>query len=298
MGVVLFCDMTTAIRVELLGTECGSSCRTGMKISRLWMRICRLLPTARCVGMMTFVAATLSALLSLDISKVHAQNVRGFVINEATQTRMAGVEILLVDRGGAHIDTTLSDSTGSFVFECNSGRYSFQIRQVGLVPTHTSTFRLRNDTDTLDLAVVISPQQVAVLMPAVAVETEAIPRGNMRGFYQRQLDGFGYFLDQEEIERHHPVVFTDVFRAMTGIRLESQGFGRGRIIRMRIAGLGGGCSPEIFVNGVLMPWQDSPDNFLSPNQVAGIEVYKGPATIPERFKVRNSACGVIVVWTR
>ena len=33
-------------------------------------------------------------------------------------------------------------------------------------------------------------------------------------------------------------------------------------------------------------------------QVEAIETYDSPATIPPRFRTPNSACGVVVIWTR
>jgi hypothetical protein len=36
----------------------------------------------------------------------------------------------------------------------------------------------------------------------------------------------------------------------------------------------------------------------TPKDIAGIEVYAGPATIPPHFAGGRSSCGVVVVWTR
>jgi hypothetical protein len=35
-----------------------------------------------------------------------------------------------------------------------------------------------------------------------------------------------------------------------------------------------------------------------PDQVAGIELYTGPATVPPEFNATGSACGVVAVWTK
>ena len=40
------------------------------------------------------------------------------------------------------------------------------------------------------------------------------------------------------------------------------------------------------------------DDIVEPANIAGIEIYRSPAELPARFGGAESACGVIVIWTR
>jgi hypothetical protein len=62
-----------------------------------------------------------------------------------------------------------------------------------------------------------------------------------------------------------------------------------------------GCPFQIFVDDVALPIDAKLDRDLpAPKELAGIEVYSGPATIPLRYKTTGGGgfCGVILVWTR
>ncbi len=59
---------------------------------------------------------------------------------------------------------------------------------------------------------------------------------------------------------------------------------------------GGRCPPAVYIDGALLGDADI-DFRLAPEYVAGIEVYKGPAEVPQEFSGAGLACGVIVIWT-
>ena len=66
--------------------------------------------------------------------------------------------------------------------------------------------------------------------------------------------------------------------------------------RTGFARAGQPCTPLIFVNDLLINTTDF-DFLLPANQIAGMEVYTSPASIPVEYNKRGSSCGVIVVWT-
>jgi outer membrane receptor for ferrienterochelin and colicin len=56
-----------------------------------------------------------------------------------------------------------------------------------------------------------------------------------------------------------------------------------------------GCAIRLFVDGV--PWRDDLD--AVPHQdIEAIEVYASPSEIPAQYGGANSACGVVLIWTR
>ena len=40
------------------------------------------------------------------------------------------------------------------------------------------------------------------------------------------------------------------------------------------------------------------DNLPSPKEIAGIEMYPGPATAPLQYGGSGTRCGVILIWTK
>ena len=126
----------------------------------------------------------------------------------------------------------------------------------------------------------------------------------MRPFYERRERGSGDFFTRLEIEERNPVEFTDLLRRVPGVVLTQNGFSvQIRFSRaMRGLGGGGGCSsPLIYLDGAFIGGAGdyvNLDNLVRPDQVEGIEVYKGPSQVPPQFNMTGSACGVIVIWTR
>jgi hypothetical protein len=112
------------------------------------------------------------------------------------------------------------------------------------------------------------------------------------GFAERRRIGLGRFLTTEDISRRAPVVTSDLFRQVPGIRMEAGS------IRMR--GLvEGECTPRVYLDGrymnALSPVEI--DDWVRPEEVAGIEIYVG-GNVPSQFQEALAGCGSIVIWTR
>lgn len=90
-----------------------------------------------------------------------------------------------------------------------------------------------------------------------------------RGFYQREEDGWGHFVDREDL-----AIFIDGVR-MVGLYDVGQdpleGIGRGGY---------------------------SINDMVDPAVVAGIELYRGAAGIPPQYWGTGSSCGVVLIWLR
>jgi hypothetical protein len=56
----------------------------------------------------------------------------------------------------------------------------------------------------------------------------------------------------------------------------------------------------VYIDGVQLPAEPNIDNIVMPKELAGIEIYSGPATIPLQYKSTSAGgfCGVILLWTR
>ncbi|MGI8547230.1 MAG: hypothetical protein ACR2M1_07835 [Gemmatimonadaceae bacterium] len=57
-----------------------------------------------------------------------------------------------------------------------------------------------------------------------------------------------------------------------------------------------GTPMPIYLDGAIAGGQDLDLN--PPSEVAGIEIYLGPATLPFQFRGSSASCGAVVVWTK
>ena len=101
----------------------------------------------------------------------------------------------------------------------------------------------------------------------------------------------GHFMTSKDILKLNPIVTSDVFRMMPGVRLEAG------VVSMR----GGGfenCSPNIYINGTFMSGLTASDvdDFIRPTDIIGIEIYA--SAVPPQFQPALSGCGSIVFWAR
>jgi hypothetical protein len=117
----------------------------------------------------------------------------------------------------------------------------------------------------------------------------------MQEFEARRKFGEGQFMTQAEIEKRNVVGLSDLLSTFKGIVVN------GAIYPKRSTGAHGGpqCQLQVYIDGVMMPAMKA-DEYALPKEIAGIEVYVGPATIPVQYKSssRGGFCGVILLWTR
>lgn len=112
------------------------------------------------------------------------------------------------------------------------------------------------------------------------------------GFYSRRERGFGYFIDRKRIDARDPARLADVLRMVPGVRLDPA---TGRV-RMRRGSAGSRCPVQFYLDGV-PAYRLHPDE-VAVQDVAGVEVYRGPSEIPIAFLRGTASCGVIAIWTR
>ena len=155
-----------------------------------------------------------------------------------------------------------------------------------------------------------APGRASVVVPAegraeVAIELEPAPveldpvdvvaEGGVleqHGFFERRENGQGTFFTRAEIERLRPRLLSDILRRVPGMSLTPTRTGA----RASLRGARPSCGIQYYLNGVLAPWFDV-DQVL-PNDVEGLEIYRGAATIPPAFNRGTALCGVVLIWTR
>lgn len=185
---------------------------------------------------------------------------------------------------------TVADVQGRFELDgVEPGTYVLHIRAVGydegawrvrLHPDHVTTHSFSLDQQVVDL-------------PGVAVNGR-VPLSARRylDFERRRKSGNGAFFTQEDIESANPATLVDILVTVRGVQ---------QVCLVndcvpKMVRSPPGCYPQYFIDG-----NESTAYFARhtpPKDVKGIEIYRGSAEIPGEFGGSNSACGVIVIWTK
>ncbi len=196
--------------------------------------------------------------------------------------------------------TTTSDSDGRFILaETVPGRYEIVFIHLGYRPRTDTVHIVRDRVSRLDVAMAV--EAIALAPMEVTVERRDLALQRV-GFYEREEDGWGDFVDREDLELWNPVDLTDALIRLPGVkivhdpRMPSQ-----RYLLFRSAGTE--CFPSVYVDGMLMHIGGSREparinDILDPIAVAGIEVYRRTAGMPPQYWGVNSSCGVIAIWVR
>ncbi len=198
---------------------------------------------------------------------------------------------------------TVSNDSGEFHFDrAPGGRVKVMVRRIGFRPDSKRIALQSGDA-----------RQVRFVLDGLLEELEAVlitaraqSSGRMQEFWARRMVGLGVFMTREEIERSHPPRTVDLFRSILGVRVVTGNGGLSRLVsgRQSMSSLRGNpsaasaCAMQFYVDGVFMtPGSFSVDE-VPPESLEAIEVYRGPSEIPARFRQRDTACGLVVIWTR
>jgi hypothetical protein len=220
---------------------------------------------------------------------------------------------IIITSGTDTLGRVRSDSTGAFQ------------STVGAATTVVAHFiRIGYRADSISSAAGSEfPLRVA-MTPINAVASTLAPmvvRDTARTSFERRArrNAGGSFIRQADIEKRKPLKMSDLFRSLPGVRIDdSSGVTQLVSIRStrqtsptaRAMTIGGEtvkipsgnaerCVLRIGVNGKLMMPGFSIDD-VRPEEVAGIEVYLGAATLPTEFSsVQHDApCGMIMIWIK
>jgi len=139
---------------------------------------------------------------------------------------------------------------------------------------------------------------------------EAGSNGRMTDFWARRMVGVGAFITHADIERRHPQRPSDLLRTVAGVRVTNGetnfdhttiSMGRNTVLSRsgRSSGptLANDCKVSYYVDGSVPSGTFHMDD-MSALMVEAIEVYRGPSETPAKLRQRDTACGVIVIWTR
>lgn len=220
---------------------------------------------------------------------VQSSVVAGRVLDLESGRPIEAVQVRLTGEGSEF--RRLTDRRGTFMFaEVPAGAYTLALDHLAY-GTHADSLEVVAG-EYLELVLRLAMRPIELEPLAVTVRRRPIsPRA--RGFYERLERSSGYFITREDIEGRQPLRITHMIQAQVpGVRLiPLDAFGNLIVFRRH----GRICAPAVYVDGV--PVGGTLDGFVIPNEVEGVEVYKGPATVPAQF-ARDAGCGVVALWTR
>lgn len=209
-----------------------------------------------------------------------------------------------IDQVSVYIETgrrgASTDTRGRFVIDdLTPGLKTVRFSALGYV-TRTELIEVQPDRVT-NVRLSLSADPVDLDPIEVSVERREIALQGI-GFYHREAEGFGEFIDREEIEFRAPVQMSDLFRRIVGAEVRSGADGPFQRFVMLRGGRSDGCFPRVLLDGIVVhPGGDEAaaiDDLIDPAAVSGVEVYPSSTGVPMQYSGTDASCGVILIWTR
>ena len=238
-----------------------------------------------------FLAMTASA----DPNEGLATGVSGLVTDQVSGEPVPEVVVNVAAQG--RVATT--STTGRFTLpDLMPGRYEVTFSHLGYQQRVDSVNIEVGRVSVVDVA--LSVEAIELDPIEVSVERQDVTLQGV-GFYERESDGWGDFIDREEIERWATMDLSNALMRFPGVRVVSDPDAPNRrYVMFRRAGET--CYPAVYMDDVMMHrGGDEPaviDDLVDPIAVAGVEIYKGQAGLPPQYWGLNSSCGVVLIWIR
>jgi hypothetical protein len=235
------------------------------------------------------------------VAQSGASTLTGRVVDAVSGAAVVGASVHLIDSTERRVATSTTDTAGVFRFlRVGTGKFTAGVTAPGYAATTTPSFVVDDDRP-IDLlvrlgvdAVPLDPLTVTVRQPPPFINPA------LTGFSLRARRGIGgHFFTQDELEARRPRQLSDLLRTTGNFMVDN---GR-RMIRNNRTG----CEPAVFLDGHLIfaggrgrgssSGLDALNTLHWPN-VAGLELYAGPAAVPAEFTHVFTGCGVIAIWSR
>jgi len=253
----------------------------------------------RNTGLTVLTAALLGTLLSSATAAAQSGSVSpptgnistgivGGTVEDTLATPVAGARVSIVGLGGHGV----SEDDGSFrLASVPPGAHVLVVRRIGFRPESVSVTVAAGTVSELRVRLSPNAQWVA---PVVIDARSAKYSGFLRAFYERRDRGAGVFFTAQDIEKRNPRLVTDLLRTIPGTQF-TPGAGQ-NVVTFR----GRGCPPLVWIDGNAATLAYLDPDLFDPHSLAGIEVYKGAATVPSVLMGPRGegSCGVIALWTK
>jgi hypothetical protein len=244
---------------------------------------------------MRTIAAT-AFFLTACIGTAAAQTITGRVVDATTNARVRAAEVMIVQ-----IDSsakTLTDTAGAFRFRAIPGMWTLRVHALGYEDLITQPL-LVAEKEHLSIIVLVSSQPIEIAPITVIARSNRLLTRLDEFNNRMKKNAFGYFLDQKAIERMPAFFVSDLLRRAPGAWVE-----RNRVM-MR------GCEDAHYLIDGMPVYPigeetatEAVNSMISPSDIAGIEVYRGDASIPVELSVQiragntSGSCGLVAIWTK
>lgn len=220
------------------------------------------------------------------------------VVTDTLLQPLASADVTVI---GTTARVVTGDNGRFRMLQVPAGQYLLVVRRIGFSPT--SGIIEVPAGDTVRLAYTLA--RSGMLLDTVRTRERRVTL-RMLEFEQRRVLGIGQFITREDIERRGSLQASDFLRNVRGVnvsRLTNDQFAGTVALSRREAGSvigegSGACAMQVLLDGIILPRSFNLDLLPPPKQIAGIEVYTGPASVPPQFGGADRRCGVIAVWTR
>lgn len=243
--------------------------------------------------------------------------------NVLPKTNRALVEISVAGEGGEALPGVSLDvqfpgggsrtlSTGAtglaLIPDVATGRLIVRARKIGFTAGQISaTIAAGRNTVPIILSSIAAPSLDTV---RVVGDLRRIT-GRHDDFETRRLNKAGtFFVTRAEIEKRNPIDAWQMLMHAPGMKLRPGGSndngmyavtGRSAQTSLKSTSPDSPCYMRVVVDGVM--WPDAMPNLNNlprPDEIHGIEVWAGPASIPPQYGGTGSGkwCGMIAIWTR
>ncbi len=227
--------------------------------------------------------ATLEVVVEVWSAMGASGTLAGEIVNAETEKPVEGAYVLLPELG----QSSVSNQLGRFVFaSLPPGSATLQVRRLGYADAQgTVEIEAGRTTET---RVSLTVEAIGMEPIVVTAVSRRIQLPGLEDFERRYFSGWGKFVLEEEIRVRNPSKLSQVLPE-TGVEV-----------------LGNGM--QVIISSLLYQWpdpgqdpaQEAADavNLIHPSEILAVEVYRGPAETPGQYLDSNSACGVILIWTR
>ena len=242
-------------------------------------------------------AASQDVVLRLHVASVDNGRLVGTVTDALSNAPVTAAAVALRGRS----QEVQTNRQGGFILsEVPVGVYELSVRHLGYAPLRHMVNVARGATTDVQIGLVPAPLEMEPLV-ATAVR---LRRLEIKGFYERkrwgELLGLGTFFTTADIERRNPWLISDMIMQEASIRRRC-GM-RSRSCQLYTTRLASGsvprCPMHVYLDGILISEGGQADLWVSPVEIGGVEVYKGPASLPAEFAGPGSRCGVVAIWTK
>ena len=234
----------------------------------------------------------------------------GRVLDRRSGRPVEAANIVLSDTLLAEDRQIMTDGSGRFMFtDLTPGMYRVTVDHLTFDPLDQLVDLPSDRTVQVDFELSVDPIELAPIVVTAMREK----RLELQGFYDRrelgEAIGAGVFFTRDDTQDAGAIRVTHYLGRIPGVRAECTGGANNNCTIRMTRGAPSlssraefGCqNANVYLDGVRVIRDggagESIDNFVTPPEIAGIEVYRGPSELPAEFGGAVGRCGAIVIWT-